>query len=135
MVFLYFVPCRASTPKSSFSIAVKITGCDLATIEGRDIMIVEDIVDTGATLRKLIPVLQAGALSTFLCIWAHSFTQFYSVQEHNPRSIKVITFLEKRTTRSSGFLAEYVAFSIPDHFIIGMFSFPRNCCLLRSKND
>eukprot|EP00604_Paraphysomonas_vestita_P002531 CAMPEP_0174818740 /NCGR_PEP_ID=MMETSP1107-20130205/1599_1 /TAXON_ID=36770 /ORGANISM="Paraphysomonas vestita, Strain GFlagA" /LENGTH=80 /DNA_ID=CAMNT_0016031053 /DNA_START=270 /DNA_END=512 /DNA_ORIENTATION=- len=42
------------------------------------------------------------------------------LQQQEPLSVKVTTLLEKRTTRNtSGFLADYAAFSIPDRFVIG----------------
>ena len=76
---------------------MKISGIDLKTLKGRDLIIVEDIIDTGITMKALIPHLQA-------C---------------EPRSVRVSSLLEKRTTRSNGFKGDYVGFSVPDAFVVG----------------
>jgi len=69
----------------------------MRTIAGRDIVVVEDIVDTGLTMTKLLPVLKdAGATS-----------------------VRVCTLLEKRTPRSCGFKADFIGFSVPDSFVVG----------------
>jgi hypoxanthine phosphoribosyltransferase len=99
---------RASSPSlppssSSFLPAVKITGIDMKTVRGRDLIIVEDIIDTGTTMSKLIPALE----------------------EYGPKSVRVAALLEKRTPKSCGFKADYVGFSVPDAFVVGAFSF---CC-------
>jgi hypoxanthine phosphoribosyltransferase len=80
--------------------AVKVSGINLATLAGRDVILVEDIVDTGTTMSKLIPYL-------------------LSNKDAVPRSVKVAALLEKRTPRSCGFRADYVGFSIPDSFVVG----------------
>lgn len=67
------------------------------SIKDRDILIVEDIIDTGLTL-------------TFLVNW---------LQERNPRSIKVCAFLDKRARRQVDFEADYVGFTVDDGFIVG----------------
>ena len=76
---------------------VKITGIDMKTLEGRDIIIVEDIIDTGLTMTRLIPELQS----------------------HGTKSIRVAALLEKRTEKSCGFKADFVGFSVPDSFVVG----------------
>jgi hypoxanthine phosphoribosyltransferase len=76
---------------------VKMSGLDLAELAGRDVIVVEDIVDTGTTMLALLPALEA----------------------HGPKSVKVVSLLEKRTERSKGYKADYVGFSIPDKFIVG----------------
>jgi len=77
--------------------SVSITGIDLKCIAGRDVIVVEDIIDTGLTMRAVIPELL----------------------KHGPTSVRVSALLEKRTPKSSGFLADYVGFSIPDAFVVG----------------
>ena len=76
---------------------VTISGIKLETLAGRDLILVEDIIDTGLTMTKLIPELQ----------------------KYAPRSIAVATLLEKRTERSCGFKATYAGFSVPDAFVVG----------------
>lgn len=67
------------------------------SIEGKHILIVEDIVDTGLTLSYLKRILQS----------------------RNPQSIKVVSFLEKPERRIVDTKADYVGFSIPDEFVVG----------------
>lgn len=76
---------------------IEISGADLTRLQGKELLIVEDIIDTGKTMTKLIPYLQ----------------------QYQPASVRVASLLEKRTPASCGFQAEYVGFSIPDHFVIG----------------
>ena len=66
-------------------------------IEGQDILIVEDIVDTGLTLSYFVE----------------------SLKRRNPRSIKVCVFLDKRKRRKTVFEADYVGFTIDDGFVVG----------------
>eukprot|EP01039_Chlorochromonas_danica_P005917 gene5917-6515_t len=77
---------------------VQITGCDLSKLEGKHVMFVEDIIDTGLTMTSLFKYLR---------------------QHIKPASIRVASLVEKRTSRSCGFKADYVGFSIPDVFVIG----------------
>jgi hypoxanthine phosphoribosyltransferase len=67
------------------------------SISGRDILIVEDIADTGLTLQ-------------YLTVW---------LKERNPRSLKVCAFLDKRKRRKVVFEADYVGFPIDDVFVVG----------------
>ncbi len=71
----------------------------MKTVRGRDLIIVEDIIDTGTTMSKLIPALE----------------------EYGPKSVRVAALLEKRTPKSCGFKADYVGFSVPDAFVVGAF--------------
>ncbi len=61
------------------------------------VIIVEDIVDTGQTLSKLIPMLK----------------------ERNPLSVKVVTLLDKPSRRTAAFDPDMSLFTIPDLFAIG----------------
>lgn len=78
---------------------MSISGIDIKTLRGRDVILLEDIIDTGHTMTKLIPHLMAGA--------------------EPPASVRVASLLEKRTPRSNGFKAHYAGFSIPDAFVVG----------------
>jgi hypoxanthine phosphoribosyltransferase len=66
-------------------------------IAGRDVLIVEDIVDTGLTLSFLVETLK----------------------KRNPRSLKVCVFLDKRARRKVPFTADYTGFDIDDGFVVG----------------
>lgn len=65
--------------------------------EGRDILIVEDILDSGLTLSYLKGVLEG----------------------RNPASVKICTFLDKPSNRKADINADYVGRVIPDEFVIG----------------
>ncbi len=68
-----------------------------AVIEGRDVLIVEDIVDSGLTLQYLLRNLAA----------------------RNPRSLEVCALLIKPDRRQVELTTRYVGFEIPDTFVIG----------------
>jgi hypoxanthine phosphoribosyltransferase len=88
---------------SSYGHATKTSGVvrllkDLDTpIEGRHILIVEDIVDSGLTLAYLTQLLQP----------------------RKPASIKTAVLLDKPERRRNEFEPDYVGFTIPDEFVIG----------------
>ena len=67
------------------------------SIKGRDVLIVEDIVDTGLTL-------------TYLVNW---------LKERNPHTLRVCAFLDKPKRRKVSFEADYVGFAIEDVFVVG----------------
>ncbi len=98
------VPCQvdfvrlASYGSGAASPGKCIMTKDIETsIKDRDILIVEDIVDTGITL-------------SFLVAWW---------QERNPRSLKVCALLDKTKKRRVPFEADYVGFTIDDGFVVG----------------
>jgi len=68
-----------------------------ATIEGEDVLIVEDIIDTGLTLNYLIRYLRG----------------------KNPRSLRICTLLDKPARRLVDIPVDYVGFTIPDQFVVG----------------
>jgi hypoxanthine phosphoribosyltransferase len=68
-----------------------------AAIEGRDVVIVEDIVDTGLTLTYLQDILRARA----------------------PRSLKTACLLSKPSRRQVEVKVEYIGFTIEDKFVVG----------------
>lgn len=77
---------------------IKVVGGDnLQSLEGKNILIVEDIIDTGNTMKKLLKI----------------------VHDHSPKSVKVCSLLIKRTTRSSGYKPDYIGFEVPDKFLVG----------------
>ena len=71
---------------------------DLAiNIEGKDVLIVEDIVDSGLTLDYIRHILLA----------------------RHPRSLRICTLLDKKARRRIEVPLDYVGFEIPDAFVIG----------------
>ncbi|HBI47366.1 MAG TPA: hypoxanthine phosphoribosyltransferase [Smithella sp.] len=98
------IPCKidfarlASYGTSSESSGKVVMTKDIETsIKGRDILIVEDIVDTGLTLQYLVD-------------W---------LKERNPHSLKICVFLNKRKRRKVSLEADYVGFTIDDGFVVG----------------
>lgn len=65
--------------------------------EGKDLLIVEDVVDTGLTLHYLEELLKA----------------------RNPRSLEICALLDKPECRKASVKAKYVGFSIPNEFVVG----------------
>jgi hypoxanthine phosphoribosyltransferase len=76
---------------------VKITKDLDVSIEGRDVLVMEDILDTGRTFSYLKEVLGA----------------------HDPASVKLATLLDKHSRRVLPVEADYVGFEIPDVFVVG----------------
>ncbi|SEG12708.1 hypoxanthine phosphoribosyltransferase [Caloramator fervidus] len=66
-------------------------------IEGKDVIIVEDIIDTGTTLKYLYEYLKA----------------------RNPKTLKICCLLDKPERRKVNIEADYVGFKIPDAFVVG----------------
>ncbi len=67
------------------------------SIQGKDVIIIEDIIDTGRTLKYLKEYLKL----------------------KQPNSIKICTLLDKRERRVCNMEPDYVGFTIPDKFVIG----------------
>jgi hypoxanthine phosphoribosyltransferase len=66
-------------------------------IKGRDVLIVEDIIDTGNTLSKIVEILSL----------------------RGPKSLKICTLLDKPSRREVDVTVDWVGFSIPDEFVVG----------------
>ena len=67
------------------------------TLEGKDVIIIEDIIDSGRTLYYLMDVLNA----------------------RKPKSMKLCTLLDKPDRRVKDVQVDYVGFAIPDEFVVG----------------
>lgn len=67
------------------------------SIKGKNVLIVEDIVDTGLTLNYIKGILQ----------------------KREPKSVKICCLLDKPSRRKADISPEYIGFSIPDEFIVG----------------
>jgi len=67
------------------------------SIEGKDVIVIEDIIDSGRTLSHLIPMLK----------------------ERKPNSLKLCTMLDKPERREFEIQVDYNGFQIPDKFVVG----------------
>jgi len=97
------IPLEMDFMAASSYVGTDSTGKVLVTkdlersIEGRDVLIVEDIVDSGQTLHLLKEMLET----------------------KEPASLKVVTLLDKPDRRKVEFEADIIGFRIPDRFVIG----------------
>ena len=66
-------------------------------MRGRDVLLIDDILDTGRTLSRVLPKLHA----------------------LKPRRIKICVLLDKPSRRIENVKANYVGFEIPDYFVVG----------------
>jgi hypoxanthine phosphoribosyltransferase len=66
-------------------------------IEGYDVIVVEDIVDTGITLTYLLQVLQ----------------------QRKPKSLRIASLLDKPSRRQRPVHVDYLGFDVPDQFLVG----------------
>jgi hypoxanthine phosphoribosyltransferase len=67
------------------------------SMEGKNVILVEDILDSGLTLTYIAKLLQA----------------------HQPKSIRIAALLDKPSRRIEPIRADYVGFQIPDQFVVG----------------
>jgi len=88
---------------SSYGTSTKSSGVvriikDLDTdLEGRDVIVVEDIVESGLTLNYLL----------------------HNLRSRNPRSLAICSLLYKEVAATSAIKVDYIGFSIPREFVIG----------------
>lgn len=82
---------------TSSSGVVKIAKDLDETLEGKDVLVVEDIIDSGRTLYYLLDVLQ----------------------KRRPKSMRLCTLLDKPDRRVTDVKVDYVGFEIPDKFVVG----------------
>ncbi|KAI8069122.1 phosphoribosyltransferase-like protein [Gilbertella persicaria] len=83
--------------QSTGGVKISLTDAELDEFKDKNLLIVEDIIDTGATMVRLLERL--GKIQ--------------------PKSIKVTSLLLKKTERSNGYVPDYVGFAIPDAFVVG----------------
>ncbi|MFZ4543917.1 MAG: hypoxanthine phosphoribosyltransferase [Saprospiraceae bacterium] len=94
---IVFVRLASYSGTSSTGKINTVIGLESGDIEGRDIIIVEDIVDTGRTLSEFIKMLQ----------------------DYNPASVSIVTCFLKPDALNFDLKPELVGFSIPTKFIVG----------------
>ena len=66
-------------------------------LEGKNVLVVEDVIDTGYTLSYLKQILLA----------------------RKPKSLKICSFLDKPSRRKVDFQGDYIGFAVPDEFVVG----------------
>ena len=76
---------------------VKVTKDLDVNLEGRNVLVVEDIIDSGVTLTYLARILE----------------------QRKPASLRIVTLLDKPERRISPVEIKYVGFKIPDEFVVG----------------
>ena len=92
-----FIGASSYGPSATSSGEVKLTRDLDAPIEGRDVILIEDIIDTGVTLGYLLKLLA----------------------QRGPRSLRVAVLLDKQERRKSPVTIAYTGFQIPDRFVVG----------------
>lgn len=91
-----FIRLKSYEGTSSTGVIKEVMGLS-ENLEGRDVIIIEDIVDTGITAKALRETLA----------------------QHHPKSVKMATLLFKPESLTTGAEPEFVGFKIPSRFIIG----------------
>lgn len=90
--------CASSYGSSTQSSGMLKISKDLSTpIEGKNVLIVEDILDSGNTL----------------------FNLFAHLSKRNPKSLKLCCLLDKPSRRERNIKADFIGFTIPDEFVVG----------------
>lgn len=92
-----FLTLRSYGDSTETSGVVEVTADLSLPIVGRHVLVVEDIVDTGLTLRYLRQIFEA----------------------RGPASLRVCSLLDKPSRRRVDVVVDFVGFSIPDHFVVG----------------
>lgn len=94
--FISFIKLASYEGTQSTGMVNELIGLN-EDIEGRDIVLIEDIVDTGNTLEKLYQILE----------------------KKNPKSIKIATLLYKPEAYKKSYKIDYVGKEIPNAFVLG----------------
>ena len=92
-----FVGLSSYGDRTSSSGVVRITSDLTRPIEGKDVVVVEDIVDTGLTMKYLME----------------------NLRERKPRSVKICSLLEKPSRSVVPTRIDYLGFTVEDVFVIG----------------
>jgi hypoxanthine phosphoribosyltransferase len=83
--------CGTNSGKLEFTKELKLE------VRGRDVLVVDDILDTGRTLKRVTE----------------------KILERKPSTLRSCVLLEKRARRVEAIAADYVGFQIPDEFVVG----------------
>jgi len=96
-VELEFVACRSYGDATTSSGTVELVKDVSMTLRDRDVLMVEDIIDTGLTT---------------------SFLRRH-LATHHPRSLRLVSLLDKRSHRMREVQIDFRGFDIPDNFVVG----------------
>ena len=96
-VIIDFIEASSYGDGTVSSGTVSITKDLIEDIEGKNVLIIEDIIDTGNTLSRLVAELQ----------------------KRNPKNLRVCTLLDKPERRAVQMAVDYNGFQIPDEFVVG----------------
>ncbi len=96
-VSLDFMSVGSYGDETQSSGIVKITKDLDESLEGKEVLVVEDIIDSGNTLYYLLDVLK----------------------KRGPKSMRLCTLLDKPDRREKDVKVDYVGFEIPDEFVVG----------------
>ncbi|KAI7876569.1 hypoxanthine phosphoribosyltransferase [Lichtheimia hyalospora FSU 10163] len=94
---LEFIRVKSYKNDQSEGVTISLSESECKDFADKNLLIVEDIIDTGNTMVKLLERLK----------------------QYNPKSVKVTSLLVKKTSRSNGYVPDYVGFAIPDAFVVG----------------
>ncbi|KAJ1939753.1 hypothetical protein FBU59_004017 [Linderina macrospora] len=83
--------------QSTGDVRISWTEKELKELKGKNLLLVEDIIDTGNTMKKLLATLE----------------------KYELKSLKVASLLLKKTPLSCGYVPDYVGFAVPDLFVVG----------------
>lgn len=92
-----FISCSSYGSGAVSSGSVKIKKDLDKPIEGKNVLVIEDIIDTGITLSRLLPILK----------------------ERGASSVKLATLLSKPSRRQVDVTVDYNGFEVPDAFVVG----------------
>jgi len=76
---------------------VRISGLERLTIRGREILVVEDIIDTGLTMKEIVR----------------------NLKRRGARRVKICALLDKPARRKTDIHPDYLGFTVPDRFLVG----------------
>lgn len=96
-VFVDFIMVSSYGASTRSSGVVKIVLDLKCPLDGRDVIVVEDILDTGLTLNYIVE----------------------SLRLRRPRSLKIVALMDKPQRRRIAIRADYVGFTVPDRFVVG----------------
>ncbi len=92
-----YVQCSSYGSRGIHRGELKVIGLDRINLAGRDVLIVDDIFDTGHTMTALIETLK----------------------KQEPRSLKTLVLLKKEVPNTVGARPDYVLFDIANEFVVG----------------